>query len=857
MKASLNLLRFINVRYGSAGDPAPDGVDALVRMIGEQLGAVEEVIPFGDRFNDVLIVRVVSCRAHPEADRLHVCKIDDGGKTQGVDRDENGYVQIVCAAPNLYEGMFAAWLPPGATVPSTYGTADPFVLEKRPLRGVLSNGMLASPRELTLGDNHVGILDIPPRESEHIQPGTAFADAYHLRGDVVIDMENKMFTHRPDGFGWLGIARELEGIQHRPYKSPEWYRIDPEIPEIETDELRLEVRNELPELVPRFSAVVLSNVKVKTSPVWLQIDLARSGLRSINNIVDYTNFFMMETGQPMHAYDYDKVKALSDTGHAVIGIRHPRQGEKIKLLNGKEIEPRNEAIMITTGKQLIGMGGVMGGADTEVDENTRNIIIESATFDMYSVRRTSMAHGLFTDAVTRFTKGQSPLQTLAALGKIVSEIRSNDNGKVASPLVDDLHVLDEVMARGSVHPPVAVMTGFVNARLGLSLTAEAMAQLLRNVEFTVGLQGDELTIKAPFWRTDIEIPEDVVEEIGRLYGYDQLRIDLPKRTITPVTRDPLLTLKASLRSILSKSGATEVLTYSFVHRGLLEKTGQDPDKAFQLSNALSPDLHYYRTSLTPSLLDKIHANSKAGYSEFALFEIGKAHLKGEQDPDDQAVPKEAHTLSLVFAAAGKAAQNYAGAPFYQAKKYLNQILGESHHLSFEPLEGADLYNNPWLIQMTAPYEPRRSAVLRDEQGLVWGVVGEFKPSVRSACKLPQHSAGFELDPLLLLKKPPAPVYQPLSKYPKAEQDICLEVADGLTYQRLYDLVRDSLTQAKPVHSAFTLRPLDIYQKDAGKKRVTFRLSITSYEHTLTAEQVNHLLDTAADAAKHQVQAERI
>lgn len=851
------MVKFVNEHYGSAGDPAPDGVDVLVQKIGAQLAAVEEVVDFGARFKDVVIVRVVSCEDHPNADRLHVCRVDDGGKVEGVERGEDGLVQVVCGAPNVYAGMLAAWLPPGSAVPSTVGK-EPFVLETRELRGVKSNGMLASPKELTIGDNHEGILEIDT-DYPGVEPGAMFADVYNLRDDYVIDMENKMFTHRPDCFGTLGIAREIEGISHRPYKSPDWYRINPEFPAIEADELKLEVLNQIPDLVPRFTAIVLRDVQVKTSPVWMQVELAQAGLRPINNIVDYTNFFMLETGQPLHAYDYDKVKARSNGDHATIIVRHPQEGERIMLLNGKEIEPRDEAIMIATDKQLIGIGGVMGGGDTEVDETTKNIIIECASFDMYSIRRTSMAHGLFTDAVTRFNKGQSPLQNLAALAKITDEIRRFAGGKVASSLIDINHVSPEALERGNIHAPVTVTTDFINERLGWNLSAEDMAKLLTNVEFEVDVQDDNLVINAPFWRTDIEIPEDVVEEIGRLNGYDKLPLELPGRDLTPAPKNPLLEMKSRVRDVLSRAGANEVLTYSFVHGDLLDKTGQDREQAFQISNALSPDLQYFRLSLMPSLLEKIHPNIKAGYEEFALFEIGKAHNKKEYDEEN--LPKEVNSLAFVVAAGDKAAARYQGAPYYLARKYAVDLLisfGTLENVTFEPLQDADLHDNPWLVQMTAPFEPGRSAILRDANGLIWGVVGEFRPVVRRGLKLPAFAAGFELDSLLFMQNNTASgKYVQLPRFPRVEQDICLRVPADTTYQTVFDFVQSHLHQHRPDATYHTLGPVDIYQRDADHKQITLRLGIASYERTLTDEEVNSLLDNVAQAAKTQLNAERI
>jgi len=859
MKISTQATRYINEHYGSAGDPAPNGVGELIEKIGAQLGAVEETVAFGARFTDVIIVKVVSCEDHPNADRLHVCMVDDGGVVPDVTRDENGHIQIVCGAPNVRVGMLAAWLPPGSTVPSTVDEPEPFVLSARELRGVVSNGMMASPKELSLGDNHDGILDID-EELGPIAPGTAFVDAFHLRDDVIIAIENKMFTHRPDCFGWLGIARELAGIQGQAYKSPDWYRIDPEVPAIETDELPLEVTNEIPDLVPRFAAIVLRDVQIKPSPVWLQVDLARIGLRSINNIVDYTNFYMVLTGQPIHAYDYDKVKAFSGDGTAKLTIRFPRSGEKITMLNGKTIEPRPEAMMVAAGDHLACVGGAMGGADTEIGPDTKHIILEAATWDMYSMRRTSMTHGIFTDAVTRFNKGQSPLQNLATLVKLVNQIRDHAGGKIAGPVIDSNHVPEEARQRGNIHAPVVTTAQFINARLGWQLTADDMRKLLSNVEFRVDSNADELTVTAPFWRTDIESPEDIVEEIGRLHGFDKLSLDLPQRDITPAVKNPMLALHDQIRQVLSSSGANELLTYSFVHGNLLDKVGQDREQAFQLSNALSPDLQFFRLSLTPSLLDKVHANLKAGHDQFALYEIGKVHNKREQD--DEGLPREQGALSLVFAASDRVAGQLAGAPYYRARSYITTLLdhfGVLYSVRFEPLEGADLYGNPWVEQLVAPFTPQRSAVLRDEQGLIWGVVGEYRAAVRRNLKLPATIAGFEVNPLLFTQATPKSRYTQLPKFPSIDQDICLKVPANTAYDDVLEFTRNYLQTEGIDKTYFTTEPVDIYQRpdDLDHKQITLRLSFAHYERTLTDVEINKLLDKLAQAAATDLQAERV
>lgn len=852
MKISINTIRSINQQGNSAGDPAPNGTDDLVEKIGAQLGAVEEVIDVGSKYAGAVVVRVVSCEKHPNADKLNICLIDDGGAVADVTRDAEGRIQVVCGAPNVRTGLTVVWLPPGSTVPESVGK-DPFVLGARELRGVVSNGMLASPRELALGDSHEGILELTQEGDGNFKPGTPFAEAIKVTGDVVLDIENKMFTHRPDCFGFMGVAREIEGIYHRTYKSPEWYRSDATVPGVETDALPVVVRNELPELVRRFCIVAMRDVVVGPSPLWLQVELLKVGQRPINNVVDYTNYFMLLTGQPLHAYDYDKVRALDGGDHASIVVRYPRAGEKIALLNGKEIEPRAEAIMIATEKQLIGVGGVMGGADTEVDETTKNIIIEAANFDMYSIRRTSMAHGLFTDAVSRFNKGQSPLQNRAVIARIVDEIRQFAGGKVASELIDDVHLPAEVLERNSLHAPVTVSSQFINERLGLALMPEEMAALLNNVEFIVALEDNMLTVTAPFWRTDIEIPEDIVEEIGRLYGFDQLPLNLPQRDLAPPVKDPLVEVKTAIRSALSKAGANELLTYSFVHGNLLQKVGQDSEQAYKLSNALSPDLQYYRISLTPSLLDKVHTNIKAGHDEFALFEIGKGHIKGKMDEAESAVPKEYNNLALVVAASDK--RHKAGAPYYQAKRYLEGLTATlGTNLRFEPIA------EPPTRQEGQPYDYRRSAyVFLGDLSKPLGLVGEFKSSVLKALKLPAFTAGFEISVVPQLFGDVAGRYQSLPKYPKVEQDICLKVSTSTSYQQVYDALDQALQETTPENSRYELSPVDIYQRqdDTEHKQITLRLAIASHDKTLRDSEVTDLLDRAAAAAHEQLGAERV
>lgn len=835
MKVSLNWVKeFTDVKLP---------VDELVEKIGAQLGAVEEVIDYGKKYKGIVVAKVASCVKHPNADKLSLCKIDDGRSVKGVKRDKDGLVQVVCGAPNVKAGMLVVWLPPGVTVPASYDK-DPLVLEVRDIRGQISNGMLASASELAFSDDHSGIAEMPFGE-----PGDDFAEMLEIDNDYVIDIENKMFTHRPDLFGILGVAREIAGITGKQFKTPGKFAENPEAPVTESD-LTVSVKNPIPELVPRFTALVIEDVKVKPVSLWIQARLSQVGVRPINGVVDTTNFTMYLTAQPLHAYDYDKLCKVAGTKTPQLETRLSKKGDKLKLLNGKTLTfDDKETILITSNDVPVGVGGVMGGADTEVDENTKNVVLESANFDMYSIRRTSMRHGLFTDAVTRFNKGQSPLQSLAVLYLCAGWIQHQAmlhkaSGKIGK--ATDVH--------GNLQKPIAVhvTAEFINARLGLELGIKEMAKLLTNVEFDVAINGPTLAVTPPFWRTDIEIGEDVVEEVGRLYGYDHLPLELPKRSLAPPPKDPLIELKKQIRSVLVAAGANEFLTYSFVHGNLLEKVGQDPKDAFQISNALSPDLQYYRLSLTPSLLEKVHPNIKAGHSEFAIFELGKTHIKGQKEDK---LPKEFERLALVFAGDKKSAAKPAGAAYYQARMYMTSLLsalGHGDSATFTPINKKD-------TDSTATYfAAGRSATVKVD-GKVIGRIGEYSPAVIKALKLPDHCAGFELDLEALLSIAKVSRYTPLPRFPKVEQDISLKTPAELSYGELFDFIHDAINKTKPRETTFSLEPLDIYQKETDKKhkQITLRLSIASYERTLVDQEVNKLLDDAAKKAHDVLNVERI
>ena len=856
MKVSLNLIKqLINFELPP--------VDELVARVNQQLGGVEEVIDLNAKYGGARIVRVVECAKHPNADRLSVTKIDDGGVVADVPRDENGLVQVVCGAPNVHADMWAIWLPPQSTVPASFDDDEPFVLDARPLRGVLSQGMLAAADELDIGADHEGIVEIHEHDvpaGVELTAGVSFAEMFGL-DDYVLDIENKMFTHRPDCFGQLGVVREIAGIFHQQFASPDWYESVQQFTNAEG--LDLTVINDASELVPRFMAVAFRDVTVQPSPLWLQCQLVAMGGKPINNIVDATNYMMFMTAQPTHAYDYDKLR-----GHK-LEARMARDGEKVSLLNGKEYEPTTDDIVIADGEGVIGLAGIMGGTDTEVSSDTKNIVLECANFDMYALRRTAMRHGIFTDALTRFNKGQSPLQNAAVLKQLMSMVGGVQASEVFDKRNDRLMAMQHdsrvtfgsagketisIFDWGAVTGVLVLESTFVNERLGTEFSPQEICRILKNVEIKAHEEPEpnmpyQFEVIAPFWRTDLELSEDIVEEVGRLYGFDKLPRQLPMRSIKPAPRNPRRQLKQAIRQSLSRAGANEVLTYSFVHERVLKNAEQDPSRAYRLSNALSPDLQYYRTSVLPSLLDKVHANIKAGHDEFMLFEIGKIHDK-ELPLTDENLPSEQMFVDGVYASK----KPRAGAPFYKARKLVDRLLADINvEADFVKIVGSD-------ADIPAPFDGQRSAWIVAKNGDKLGIVCELSQAVRRNFKLPDYTAAFSLDIEKLqdnLAENREYNYRPLSRYPSTTRDISLKMQSAVDYASVYACAEEVAKKHRELQIGIT--PIAIYQPkdDDSTKTVTLSVKFTSAERTLADKDTAPIIEEIAAMAAEEFDAAQV
>ncbi len=810
MKISLNKIKsYVNL-------PKDLSDEELIKLIGSRLVEVEEVIDLAPAYQKIYIVKVMKAEPIPGT-HLNLCEIDAGAPGSEFNQLENGYVQVVCGAPNVHAGMLAVWIAPGAIVPETYG-GENFKISVRKLQGYESNGMLAGPDELGFSNEHKAIAEIDPAVA---QPGDLFAEVFDLN-DKILDVENKSLTHRPDCFGLIGFAREVAGILGQKFTEPALFQdIDQPLKLIAEPNVKIRIAD--PELCPRYACAVFELADNQPSKYLTKaaVFLAKAGMRAIDPMVDLTNILMLETGQPLHAFDYDKLIAVGgQSNRAEIIVRAARSGEELQLLDGKTIALQDFDIVITSNDVPIALAGAMGGKNTEIDASTRRVVLESATFSLYHLRKTQMAHGIFSEAITRFTKGQP-----AALC-----------GTVLNEAIHRLEVEPSVVAECYPDPQtktvVKITTADINTLLGTDYSAAEITQTLENVGFRVE-SSSNLKITSPAWRTDIHLREDVIEEVGRLLGYDNIALSLPEKPFIEAEVDPVFRFKRRVRQILSHDLAmNELLTYSFVSRDLLEKVGQDPADSYEIINSISPELQCFRQQIVPSLLDKVRENLKAGHKDFTFYEMNQVAAKSAgQDADG--VPIVSTHLGIVDLH-----------DFYHLKAAILALLRQKLKLdiSYRPLAP----NSP--AATTHPYlEPAHSAEL------VWhdqaiGAFGEIKSGVLRKFKLENTVSALELqlDPLASATTELG-IELTLSKFPSVERDLTLKLAADVAYWRVLEMLETSLRAAGTL---FEIVPLSVYQASPADqtKNLSFHLKFSRPDKTLTSAEISAIMDQITQAA---------
>lgn len=784
--------------------------DDLVRLIGARLVEVEGVIDETKKYDNIFVVKVETCEKI-EGTHLSLCQINTGNVE---------LTQVVCGAPNVHAGMLAAWIAPGAIVPASVHEDAPFVIGKRKMLGKYDSfGMLAGADELDFGDDHSGIVEIDPSMAK---PGDKLADIFELN-DKILEIENKSLTHRPDCFGLIGFAREVAGILGVKFDKNENFLECPRLTRSGLSETRpvttgsserLQKASVLisdSSLCPRYSALVLEKHGTLTHKylTWQDTILSKSGMRPVDPIVDATNYQMLLTGQPLHAFDYDKFVAVGGSKTPEIGVRIAKKSEKLVLLDDKEIELNENDIVITSNDIPVALAGAMGGKSTAIDENTKNIILESATFSLYNLRKTQMAHGIFSEAITRFTKGQPAYQTLSVANSCAKMLNSG------------FTITDEVDSYPTQSEPIIIKitTKEINALLGTNYSTDLIVKTLNNVGFQIE-DSEQLKIQVPAWRTDIHIKEDIIEEVGRLLGYDNITPTLPLHATA--TKNSVLALKSRIREVLKSRGANELLTYTFTHGDLMEKVGQDKKNAYRIINSISPDLQYIRQSIVPSLLTKAYDNLKDGYREFVIFEMNQVYNRN-RGVDEDGVPAPSHNLALVSITKNDSTN------YYRLKLYLEDLT-KTLGFTISLRSFAKTANEPY-------YEPKRSADIYINDDKI-GTIGEIKASVARSLKLPLGTAALELKLEFLLNQNTHVFSHKISAYPFVYRDVT--ITTGKPYAEIEQNIKNILDSAGLINE---ISPVSIYQPDGEvRQNISFHLKFSHPNKTLSSDEITEIME---------------
>jgi len=784
MKVPLSWLK----QYVDVDLPAQDLAHRLT-MAGIEVGEVEVI----GGWSEVFVGQVTGVRPHPNADRLRLCVVSTGS-------DE---LEVVCGAPNVAAGQNICFAKVGANIYNTH-TERHEVLEAAKIRGVESRGMICSAVELGLGDDHSGIIELP----EDAPVGALLVD---YLGDTVLDLE--LTPNRLDCLSVLGVAHEVAALTGKTVKEPETNYKEAGAPI--TEQIYISV--ESPELCRRYTASLLQGVKIGPSPQWLQDRLTRAGLRPINNVVDVTNFVMLEYNQPLHSFDYDLIK------DATVIVRRARPDEMLTTLDGVERKLTVENLVIADANDAIGLGGVIGGANSEISVNTVNVLLESATFDGANNRETAQTLELRTEATLRFEKGLRPELAPIALRRATGLIQEVAGGTVAPGIVD-------VLSDEGADAPVVPLTGEkIRRMLGMEVDQKRVQETLDALGFTWESAGEsELNVTVPYWRNDVNIEEDLVEEVVRTIGYDLVPTTMLSSPIPFQQPVPVMGLRDQIKDLLASEGIQEVINYPLVTLQQLDQVEQlDPaNLPMRVTNPMSADREYLRTTLRASLLATLAANQGHGSGPFRLFEAGRVFWPREGD-----LPDERETVAGVLAGLRHEPswlEDDSLLDFYDAKGVVELVLnrlGVSE--TYEPFDDPS-------------FHPGRCAVIKVADAVI-GVVGEVHPVVmdRLGLESPQVAA-FELylGPILAALPAGQQQFEPLPRYPSATRDLALVMPT--------DVDAGQVTRLILRHRGVDRADLfDIYAGEniaEGTKSLAFHVYFQARDRTLTNEEVNRSLD---------------
>ena len=763
--------------------------EELARRLTTAGVEVGKIISSAGEWDGVTVAEVVDIKPHPNADRLVlVTALLATGETQ----------TVVCGAPNVALGQKVAFAPEGTRLIDGH-SGEATVLKRAKIRGVESAGMVLSEKELGISDSHEGILVLP----EDAPVGEPLASVI---GETIFDLD--LTPNRPDLLSVLGVAREVGALTGRKVR-------DPSIVYEATGEpikgrARVEVVDR--DLCPRYVAALVEDVKIAESPAWMQQRLVAAGMRPINNVVDITNYVMLEMGQPLHAFDYNRLK-----GQRIV-VRRARPGERLRLLDGTDRELSPEMLLIADADDAVAVAGVMGGAESEVTEETRAVLLESANFSATSIRRTRQALKVETDASRRFEKRLSvhlpPIAAQRAV-KLMIEICGE---RAAQGLID--------VTAGKPKDVRITLTQERLARvLGVELSSGEVRRVLEGLGFGCRwVPPDRFIVRVPYWRTDVAIADDVVEEVARVLGYDELPTTHLRGEIPPVQRQPMRELRERVRQALAASGLREVITYSLTDLPTLQKVLPPEELAttppLRVANPMSREFEYARTTLRGSILQTLTKHIRAsGGRLVTTFEAGRVYLRNDND-----LPHEVETVCAALSGRkpdrwGQPTGEPAG--FFEAKAHLEHVLADLRVAA----EYREVVEHPFLSGRTAEVTIAGRRV---------GLVGELHPRVAASFEVKQDIAIFELDLEALLPHVPVTIhYEPVSPYPSVKEDLAIIVDEEVPAGRAMSVIESSnLVRSVSIFDVYTGLPVP-----KGRKSLAFSISFQSGDRTLTDEDV--------------------
>lgn len=762
----------------------------------------EEVINIGHDINNVVVGRILSIKEHPELDKLVTCVVDTGVRN----------VQVVTGAPNVREGIWVAVALPGATI------AEGKKIEKISFQGIESEGMLCSEVELGIGQDASGIMILP----ETLTPGDDIVQALDIK-DTVLSFE--ITPNRPDCLSMLGMAREVAAATGTKVKYP--------VADIKSSDEKVSdfvsVRIIDNDLCQRYSARVIRNVEIKPSPPWMQQRLRAAGMRPINNIVDITNYVLLEYGQPLHAFDYELIKG------GEILVRRARPGEVCTGIDGEERLLGEDMLVIADNERAVAIAGVMGGMDTEVTNKTRHILLESANFNAASVRRTSRKLGLRTEASARFEKGLSPALTIPAIDRAAYLMQELAGGTIVDGIVD--------VGEFSISPVVIQLSiSNVNKTLGTDISQDEMKSILESLEFEVEVKSfDMLEVKCPDFRQDIELEADLIEEIARLYGFDKIPATLPRGRITEGGLNKEQLIVDRIGAFLSDLGLSEVITYSFIHPNAFDKMHVPEDHELRnyirIKNPLTEDQSIMRTTLIPSLLQVFARNEAHGTSSMSIYELGSVYIP--ESLPLETLPQEKKKLAIAIRGdrweQGWNTEKHE-VDFFDLKGIL-EVLLKNLGIEFD-LERSNM-------PMLHPGQQGRLFV----DGKYLGVMGQIHPLVADEFELEGRVFVAELDVESIIQLARFDKrYEPIPRYPAIVRDIAVVVPKTVSAKEIEETIRGIETELIEEIGLF-----DMYvgkQIPAGYKSLAYSITYRAKDRTLTDEQVDIIQGQIVDALKN-------